>query len=212
MPTVSEPVRKGRPTQAEAARLGERLRRAALDTFLERGFDGTTMQAVADAAGITKRTLYGRYPDKHALFAAVVPWALARQRDDEPSVKPGDDLAEALTAIAASALARALDPDIVRLSRMAMAESARFPEFAVSAQTLTWSPRMQAVMDLLRRHADAGTVRVDDIEIAAEQFLAMVAAVPARLAAFGIAREPEVERRHLDHAVGLFLRGVLPRD
>ncbi|NUT49556.1 MAG: TetR family transcriptional regulator, partial [Saccharothrix sp.] len=105
-----------------------------------------------------------------------------------------------------------LDPDIVRLSRMAMAESARFPEFAVSAQTLTWSPRMQAVMDLLRRHADAGTVRVDDIEIAAEQFLAMVAAVPARLAAFGIAREPEVERRHLDHAVGLFLRGVLPRD
>ncbi|MER5182501.1 TetR/AcrR family transcriptional regulator [Streptomyces sp. NPDC002896] len=205
-------TRVGRPSQAEAARLAERLRKAAFETFLECGFDATTMEAVARAADVTKRTLYARYPDKRALFADVTSWALARRHGDEPLPEiEGDDLAAGLTAIARATLARAVDPDIVRISRMAMTESARFPEFARSAQTLAWSPRMRAVMDLLRRHADSGAVVVDDIEIAAEQFLALVAAVPARLAAFGVTRAPEVEERHVQHAVALFLRGVLPR-
>lgn len=208
----TERTKTGRPSKAEAARLEARLRRAALDTFLEHGFDGTTMEAVARAAGITKRTLYNRYPDKRALFAAIVPWAMSRHHGDEPVTEsPDDDLATALTAIARSTLARALDPGLVRLSRMAMAESARFPEFATSAQSLAWSPRMRAVMDLLRRHAAEGTIVVDDVELAAEQFLALVAAMPARLAAFGVFRAPEVEERHLQHAVTLFLRGTLPR-
>lgn len=212
-PRTSERTRTGRPRKADAARLEERLRQAALETFLEHGFDGTTMEAVAKAAGITKRTLYARYPDKRALFAAVVPWALARHHGDEPVAETASgDLATGLTAIARATLARALDPDIVRLSRMAMTESARFPEFAAGAHSLAWSPRMQAVMDLLRRHAEDGSVVVDDIELAAEQFLALVSAMPARLAAFGVVRAPEVEERHLQHAVTLFLRGVLARE
>jgi AcrR family transcriptional regulator len=200
------------------------LRRAAVETFLDHGFDGTTMEAVARAAGITKRTLYARYPDKRALFAAAIPWALAREHGKEhggaegargagAAKRPGGrrDLSAGLTAIARSALVRAVDPDVVRLSRMAMIESARFPEFAASAQSLTWSPRMQAVMDLLRHHAGQGAVVVEDLELAAEQFLAMVALMSARLAAFGVYRDPEVEERHLQHAVRLFLRGALAR-
>lgn len=179
--------------------------------FLERGFDGTTMEAVAQAAGVTKRTLYARYGDKRALFAAVVPWAMSRHGDEPVPDVAGEDLAAALTEIGRSAIVRATDPDMVRISRMAMAESERFPEFARSAETLTWSPRMRAVMDLLRRHADDGAIAVDDVETAAEQFLALVSAFPARLAAFGVTRAPEVEERRLDEAVRLFLNGVLPR-
>lgn len=170
------------------------------------------MEAVAQAAEVSKRTLYGKYPDKRALFLAVVQWAMARQQHEEPAVdSTPDDLGEALLAIARSTLARAVDPDLVRLSRIAMTEAVRFPEFARGAQSLTWSPRIQTIMDVLRRHAEQGTVAVDDPEIAAEQFLAMVAAVPARLAAFGVTRPPEVEERHLRHAVSLFLHGVLAR-
>lgn len=208
----TERTRTGRPSKAEAARLDERLRQAALDTFLEHGFDRTTMEAVAKAAGITKRTLYAKYPDKQALFAAVASWALTRHHGDEPAPgEPGEDLAASLTSIARWALARATDPDIVRLSRMAMTESARFPEIAAGAHSLAWSPRMRSVMELLRHHADNGTIVVDDIEIAAEQFLALVAVMPARLAAFGVFRDPDAEERHLRHAVTLFLRGILPR-
>ncbi|HTJ71076.1 MAG TPA: TetR/AcrR family transcriptional regulator [Actinospica sp.] len=204
--------RVGRPTPAEAAELTERLRRAAVETFLEHGYDGTSMETVAQAAGITKSTLYARYPDKRALFNAVSAWALTRLERDEHVDEPlPDPLPDALLAIARAILARSLDPNLVRLNRMAVAESARFPEFAAGSQAVTWTPRIRVIMDLLRRHENAGTVVLEDVELAAEQFFAMVGAMPAWLAAYGIHRTPDVEEAHLQHAVKLFLNGVLAR-
>ncbi|WP_083749859.1 TetR/AcrR family transcriptional regulator [Frankia sp. CcI49] len=205
--------RTGRPTPTEAAEITARLRRAAVEIFLRDGYDRTTMEAVAQAAGITKRTLYARFPDKRTLFLSVISWALARHENDpvELDTVP-DDLAEGLTVIARSLLARAVDPDLVALHRMAIAEAARFPEFAAHSRTLAWSPRLQAVMSLLRRHIERGTIVVDDVEIAAEQFIALVSMSPAWLATFGVTRDPEVSERHLRHAVALFLNGVRRRD
>jgi AcrR family transcriptional regulator len=207
-----ERSRSGRPTPTQAARLTDRIRRAAFDAFLENGYDGTTMEAVAQAAGVTKGTLYARYPDKRALFIAVSSWALTRQeRNERVTEELPDGLAESLTVIARAILARSVDPNIVRMSRIAIAEAARFPDFALSSQAVTWSPRIQVIIDLLRRHEVEGTIIVKDVEIAAEQFLAMVGAMPAWLAAYGIYRTPEVEEQHLQHAIELFLNGLLVR-
>ena len=204
--------RGGRPTQAEAAALHLRLREAAVRTFLENGYDATTMVAIAEAAGIAKPTLYARYPDKRAVFLDVIPWAFSRAVpvDADDSVDD-QDLRAALIAIGQGALRQALDPDIVQLHRIARSEAHRFPEFALSADSLGWARRQQQVMDLLRRHAVSGAIDVDDIELAAEHFLAMVEVLPARLADFGLYRSRKEERRRLLHAVDLFLRGVLSR-
>ena len=206
------PRRTGRPTRAASARLADRLVEAAAQVFLDRGFDGATMDAIARAAGVTRRTLYAHYPTKEAVFSAAVRHALSHQQEPpaEPSVS-GEDLAEALTIIAREAVARAVDPDTVRLQRMAMAESGRFPEFSQSAHTLMWSPRMRRLVELLDRHARGGAIVVRDVELAAEQFLAMVSLMPGRLAAFGVHRDPEDEERHIAHAVELFLSGLRPR-
>jgi AcrR family transcriptional regulator len=206
-------ARRGRPTRAEAAQLDQKLRDAAVATFLEQGYDRATMEMIAEAAGITKRTLYARYADKRAVFLDVIPRALSRsvERDPAPAVGDDDDLEAALLAIGRGALKRALDPDTVRLHRIAMNESPRFPEFALSAETFGWSHRQRQVMDLLRRRQAVGDIEVDDIELAAEHFLALVEALPARLADFGVYRSRRQEERHLKHAVNLFLRGILPR-
>jgi TetR/AcrR family transcriptional regulator, mexJK operon transcriptional repressor len=45
---------------------------------MEFGFDGTSMDAVAEAARISKRTLYARYADKAALFHAVLSDLISR--------------------------------------------------------------------------------------------------------------------------------------
>jgi TetR/AcrR family transcriptional regulator, mexJK operon transcriptional repressor len=206
-------ARRGRPTRAQAAQLDQKLRDAAVATFLDHGYDRSTMEMIAEAAGITKRTLYARYADKRAVFLDVIPWALSRSvdRDSAPDIHDDDDIEDALLAIGRGALKRALDPDTVRLHRMAMNESPHFPEFAVSAETFGWSHRQRQVMDLLRRRRAAGDIEVDDIELAAEHFLALVEALPARLADFGVYRSRRQEERHLKHAVNLFLRGILPR-
>lgn len=206
-------TRRGRPTQAEAKKLQQKLRRAAVATFVKHGYDGTTMEAIARAAGITRRTLYARYPDKRAIFLDVIPWALTRRTEPESSKDFDDlDLRASLVAIGRAGLARAIDPDIVRLTRIAMNESARFPEFAISAHSMTWSGRHRQVMDLLRRHRESGTIEVEDLELTAGHFIAMIEHLPARLADYGIYRSPEDEERHVQHAVDLFLRGVVSRD
>jgi TetR/AcrR family transcriptional regulator, mexJK operon transcriptional repressor len=205
-------TRRGRLTRAETSELPEQLREAAVAVFLENGYDGTTMEQIARAAGITKRTLYARYPDKRAVFLDVIPWALTRAVDNDSGTEiDGADLAAALTAIGRGAIKRAVDPDTVRLHRIVRNETGRFPEFAVSSETLGWSRRQRQVMDLLRRHRDEGNIEVDDIELAAEHFLALVEVLPARLADFGFYRSRRQETRHLQHAVKLFLNGILPR-
>ena len=60
-----------------AAHLGPERRRpevldAALELFLERGYEGTSMSAVADAAGVTKPVVYACFPSKDELFRALL--------------------------------------------------------------------------------------------------------------------------------------------
>lgn len=67
------PSRKGgRPTAARKETISPAILAAAREQFLTHGFDATSIEAVALAAGIAKGTLYSRYPTKEALLQAVV--------------------------------------------------------------------------------------------------------------------------------------------
>src|SRR5919108_5617565 len=85
---VREADRKasGEPTKAgthdgaprrRAAHLGPERRRplvldAAFDLFLAHGYEGTSMDAIARAAGVTKPVVYACYPSKEELFKALL--------------------------------------------------------------------------------------------------------------------------------------------
>src|SRR5919109_2513841 len=69
-------------TRKRAAHLGPERRRpevldAALKLFLKSGYDGTSMQAVADEAGVTKPVVYACFNSKDELFRAL----LAREEE-----------------------------------------------------------------------------------------------------------------------------------
>lgn len=203
------PMRRGggRPTAQQTAALDAAIRETALRTFLEHGYEGTSMDAIAAAAGTTKASLYARYPSKDSLFTAVLQWAATR--DDWPirDELPTDlgDLETALTELALGAQRRALHPDLVQLSRIAIAHREQYPGIADDASS--WR-RREVLIDLLRRHAAAGQITVDDPDIWAEHFLAMVAGMPARLAAFGVVRDEAEQRRRTLSAVDIFMRAL----
>jgi AcrR family transcriptional regulator len=202
----------GRPTPAEAEQLERNVRECALRLFLEQGYDGTSMDALAEAARTTKMTLYARFGCKEELFSSVLWWAL--QRNDWPQPEPPppdlDDLRGALWAIAESALKRALDPALIKLSRVAATHALRFPEIARRTHLIGSSHRYQLLIELLKRHAARGAIVAADPAILAEHFLAMVSGAPARLASFGIDRESSEWRRRLHLAVDLFVRALRP--
>jgi AcrR family transcriptional regulator len=206
-----QPLR-GRPTRAESEEIDRRLNEAAVAAFVANGFDGTTMESVAAEAGITKRTLYAKFPDKEALFAGVIPRALANMpfRDASAEVPEGD-LETALRSLSGRIISRLTAPESVRLRRLAMLEADRIAELDPVEGADLWSTSLRSVVDLLAAHAEAGEIVVDDLETAADLFLAMVAGSPTMWADYGVFRAPDEEARHIDNAVRLFLTGVLPR-
>jgi AcrR family transcriptional regulator len=204
--------RSGRPTAAEAEQLDHDVHEHALKLFLEHGYDGTSMDAIASAARTTKVSVYARFKNKEELFHDVLWWALRRPDWPEPetAVPDMDDLADALLTIAEGAIRRALHPAMVKLSRIAAAHALRFPEIARRTHALGFSQRSQVVVDVLKRHAATGAIVTEDVGIAAEHFLAMVSGAPARLASFGIVWEAAAQQRRLRMAVHLFVRGLRP--
>lgn len=96
---MADPVKRRyrSPRRTEQAALTRaRLREAAADLFLERGFAATTMRAVAQRAGVGERTLYDAFPTKVAMFEHVVGVAIV---GDEQPVAAADrpELTAALT-------------------------------------------------------------------------------------------------------------------
>src|SRR6185437_10605320 len=64
--------RRGRPTAEQREERRERMLQRSLGVFLERGYQGASLDELARASGVTKRTIYTDYGDKEGLFAAMV--------------------------------------------------------------------------------------------------------------------------------------------
>ena len=121
--------RGGRPKASEVERRNEDIVRTAGDMFMRLGFDGTSMEAVAQTARISKRTLYARYPDKSTLFSEVLGdlvrrWLVPLDRFDSEQ----DNLEDILLALARHLTASSLTPESVSVNRVIIFESQRRPE------------------------------------------------------------------------------------
>jgi AcrR family transcriptional regulator len=180
------PVRRrgGRPSREEAAALEARILDAATELFFTVGYGGTTIEAVAQRARISKRTFYHRYADKPALFAAVVHRTIDRMRPppDVPLLA-GANLEETLRHLAGLILRAAISPPAIALHRLIVAESTRFPKLAaVVTEHGGADEAIALIAGLLEREARAGRAMLDDPRFAAEHFLYMVIGLPQRRA------------------------------
>jgi len=172
----------GRPSRDASEQLGELILDAATELFLTHGFGATSIEAVARCLGISKRTFYHRYPDKPALFSAVVHRIIKRLRPAAgiPLIE-GADLQMVLERLATFILRAALSPQALALHRLIVAESARFPELTeVLAREGGTAEAITLIAGELEREVKVGRLKLDDPVFAAEQFLQMVIALPQR--------------------------------
>jgi AcrR family transcriptional regulator len=205
----------GRPTREEAEARDTRLLDVATSLFMERGFDGTSIDAVAEAAGVSKPTVYARYHDKRDLFAAVLRgrirrWlaplsAAAEAQATETSPK---SIKTILHELSRHLVAYTLAPEAGALQRILSAQAVHFPELAKLANEEGWLRSVRAVSSILRQSAARGQIKVDDPELAADIFLNLVLGHSKRLALYGIAADPKTEERHRKAAVDFFLSGI----
>lgn len=187
-----------------------RILEVAAELFLAEGYGSTSIEAVAARAGISKRTLYHRFDDKAALFAAVVHEIIEQIRP--PAGVPlieGATLRDVLRRLAAMILRAALSPQAIALHRLVMSESRRFPELVRAAHG-DGSVREATTLigGLLARELSDSKLGADNRAFAAEQFLYMVVSLPQRRAmGYGAAMTAAELETWADKTVNLFLNG-----
>ncbi|WP_051798080.1 TetR/AcrR family transcriptional regulator [Catenuloplanes japonicus] len=158
--------------QDMAARKRAAITGAATALFLEAGYDGTSLARIADAAGVSKATLFKQFPTKAALFDAIVTESWQAGDDDPPP--PTGDLARGLTVIGRRYAALLSAPGMAALFRIVIAELPRFPELGETQFQRGKLPYFESVRKYLENEHEAGAARVDDPVTAANQFLGMI--------------------------------------
>ena len=150
------PARSGRPPKELAGEVEERIIAAARRVFLERGFDGASIEEIAEVARSGKPTIYARFPTKGALFTAMVMrTVLARIEQFKAEVPGGPTVKERLASLALALLQWVLVSSHVGLMRLAISESRRFPDLAARVGALARERGAQSVMQLLAEMAQA---------------------------------------------------------
>jgi len=173
--------RGGRPSRADALELNERILAVATELFLTEGYGSTSIEAVAAAAGISKRTFYHRFNDKAALFAAVVHRIIGQIRPpaDVPLLE-GTTLQEIMHRLGGLMLQAALSPQAAALHRLVTAESVRFPNLARAVYGDWVQQSTTLIRDLLARELHDARLTEGLRSFAAEQFLHMIVTMPQR--------------------------------
>jgi TetR/AcrR family transcriptional repressor of mexJK operon len=209
-PRNRKPRHGGRPSRAAALELRDRILEVATGLFLTEGYGSTSIEAVAGAAGISKRTFYHRFDDKAALFAAVV-HRIIEQIRPAPGVPllEGATLQKILRRLAGLILRAALTPQAIALHRLVTAESVRFPNLVRAVYDEGWAQEATTLIgDLLARELRDPHLTVKLRTFAAEQFLHLVVALPQRrIMGLGIPLTPDELDAWADNAVSLFLNG-----
>ncbi|MBR0716632.1 TetR/AcrR family transcriptional regulator [Bradyrhizobium liaoningense] len=203
-----------RPRGRPQLRSDEETRKIVFDiarhAFAANGFAATSTEELARGAGISTKTLYRLFPNKAALFEAMVADRLDRELSDV-QLRGIDhtDIEEGLRAALLACADIALDPDVVALQRIVLQESAGFPDLAAAFYRNGIARTLAALARWLRVQVKRERIRLDNAEEAAGMLIGMVASAPQRAAIYGGVPLPsrrEIERR-VRTVAALFLDG-----
>lgn len=187
--------KRGRPRDPERMK---RVIESAVGQFLDQGYDRASMEVVAQAAGVSKMTLYNYFPSKDALFEACV----TSCTDDMFADFLNDRLdparpAESLELIGRQFVALMRTDDALRIHRIMYGMASTQPEICERFYKAGPQRIARLVMEYLTAAVAAGSLLVDDIELAADQFLALHLGKPHLCATLGLGAPPLADDEHL---------------
>jgi TetR/AcrR family transcriptional regulator, regulator of autoinduction and epiphytic fitness len=170
-----KPASVGQPSYHERVK-GEKRRAAvdaAMEVFLEEGYERASLQQIAHRANVSTATLFKRFPTKASLFEAI---ALDFWSEDADIAKnpPVGDPRTGLRRIGMDFAALMRQPRMIAFSRLVISEAQRFPELARMTMESGKMAYIRRIGDYVKGERDAGRLKTDDPKTTARQFLAMI--------------------------------------
>lgn len=210
MADIAEPCP---PTRREARKQDRRqaILDAARASFLEKGYDGTSMSGLLATLGGSKATLWSYFRSKEELFAAVLDEAIAEHRGSLLAcLEPTGDLVEGLTSFCRRFMGKLSSTDSLALWRLVAAESGRNPEVGAIFYERAPKPIEQALSAFVSTHMDMGELRREDPLRAARVLISLCAGRQNRML-WGVASaDPHAIEADVTAMVDVFLRAYAP--
>ncbi|MEE2732056.1 MAG: TetR/AcrR family transcriptional regulator [Pseudomonadota bacterium] len=167
---------RGRPRPEDVADIEDQLLAVALQEFQDQGYGAASVSRIVKTAGMSKTTLYSRYPSKEQLFRAILkqqierysPWAsLTVDTGGKPNLEKG------LTAYANRTLELSLANDEVAVNQLIYSEIHRFPELGKAASERT-EIGIRRIAEFIEQCAHADNLPCKDASAVAEVFIHMI--------------------------------------
>lgn len=169
------------PSTARGDAKRDAITRAALEVFLAAGFVGASVDDIAAAAHVSKRTLYAHFGDKERLFHEVVRGTIEPMQarlEAQLAAPASADPREAVRELTAGLARIIVTPQVVRLRRMIAAEADRFPGLARAWFDLGPAQTVVRLAQHVERLARDGVLDVRDPAQAAEHLLWLAISAP----------------------------------
>lgn len=176
--------------------------------FLAQGFDAASMGEIARAAGVSKGTLYVYFKNKEELFEAIVHEQCHMQAEGLFNLDPAErDVEAVLTRLGVGFAALLCEPGRASALRTVIAIAERMPE--IGKQFYETGPACGIAMlaSYLKAQVEAGTLAIDDCDVAAAQFIDTCQSTLFKPVLFNFAAPPSPER--IAHVVGIAVRTFL---
>ena len=208
---IAKSAGPGRPKDLEKRAA---ILQAAKRLFTTQGFDGTSMDAIASAAGVSKLTVYSHFQDKERLFVAAVECVCQEQMPAEIFLADlKGPIRRQLLTIARAFFSLITSEEALAVHRTIVANAQQSPKLA----QLFWEAGPKRTQEgfeaFLRDEVKAGKLEISDTHRAASQFFCLLKGECHARMEFGCG-EPLTAREideHLNATVDLFLRAYAPR-
>ncbi|MDQ2065260.1 TetR/AcrR family transcriptional regulator [Xinfangfangia sp. CPCC 101601] len=185
----------------------KRILDAALVTFAALGYSGTTMDAVAAEARLTKPTLYSYFPSKESLFQAMMLGKRDRMLDVFEHPSP-DGMVQDLYTFAWDYADTVMRPDLLSLARLIIGEVQRFPEIGRAYQASGPDHLLRGIMRYLEERREAGQLAFDEAELAAQDLWGLILSAPRTQALYMPDSPPDraALARYIHNGLRVFLK------
>jgi AcrR family transcriptional regulator len=185
---------------------------AAAEVFCREGFSGASIDEIAVEACVSRQTIYNHYREKETLFTAVVEDVMDRANAMLFSIlstfpDKSDHLEDDLTAFAIRFTKNCLcNQDGKFLRKLVQSEGERYPHLFETWRQHGPGKIGTALGALFARLSHKGVLRIDDFDLAARQFLALVNADLQMITLFGGTPTDEQLESAARNAVQTFIR------
>lgn len=151
----------GRPRSPEVDRA---IHQAALKLFIEKGFEGVTLEKVAEHAGVARTTVYRRWTSKEALIADAI---IVERGEPERSLARGAAISTDSTGRMLDALVNVwTSPNYLKIVARLIGSVPEHPKLMSIYWDTYLVPRRHAVVQVLERFRDQGLIaKTADIDI-----------------------------------------------